>query len=497
MPQRPFLVNLPMVSEQPLIPPPEFDLLRVPVLRPLLRGKYGRAFLQVPMLLLALAMVWHGLTGPQLAPKNLATTLGRVHYRGFLALGLLAIGNVFCLGCPFMLVRQATRKIISPRFTWPRKLRNKWLSLALFALILYCYELFALWSSPWLTAWLIVAYFVGAVVVDSLFKHATFCKYVCPIGQFNFVSSAISPIEVGVRDLGVCASCQTKDCIRGTRASDNAKKTTQNGCELALYQPKKVGNMDCTFCLDCVHACPHENIGLLVRPWGSELVADPIRSGIGRYSHRFDLAALVILFTFGALVNALGMITPVYSFETWLADTLNLHSAAAVPGLLFVAVTITAPAILVGSACRLTRAMLHSPRPLTQIAGRYVHCLIPLGFSIWLSHYGYHLMTGFWTFVPVLQSAFNDWGMSFLGKPRWDMGGLSPATVHPLELMALGFGLLGSLSVAYRIAESDAPLQKTPVFIPWAVLCTLLWGAAVWLLSQPMDMRGTFLGSGN
>ena len=30
------------------------------------------------------------------------------------------------------------------------------------------------------------------------------------------------------------------------------------GCELALVQPRKVGNMDCTFCMDCVRACPHD-----------------------------------------------------------------------------------------------------------------------------------------------------------------------------------------------------------------------------------------------
>ena len=38
----------------------------------------------------------------------------------------------------------------------------------------------------------------------------------------------------------------------------------QNGCELWLYQETKGGNMDCTFCLECVHACPHDNVGISV-----------------------------------------------------------------------------------------------------------------------------------------------------------------------------------------------------------------------------------------
>ena len=68
----------------------------------------------------------------------------------------------------------------------------------------------------------------------------------------------------------------------------------QRGCELALFLPSKVGNMDCTFCLDCVHACPHDNIGICSRLPAGELMTDPQRSGIGFFSRRKDIAALTI-----------------------------------------------------------------------------------------------------------------------------------------------------------------------------------------------------------
>ena len=87
----------------------------------------------------------------------------------------------------------------------------------------FVYELFDLWNSPWWTAWLIVGYFVAALVIDGVFKHATFCKFVCPIGQFNFVASTVSPLEVKVRDLDVCTRCGTKDCIRGRRDVGGAR----------------------------------------------------------------------------------------------------------------------------------------------------------------------------------------------------------------------------------------------------------------------------------
>ena len=90
---------------------------------------------------------------------------------------LLCAGNFFCLACPFMLVRQAARKIFRPRIRdWPRALRNKWLSGGLFVLILFCYELFDLWASPWWTAWLIIFYFLGVLVVDGFFQARLFLQ---------------------------------------------------------------------------------------------------------------------------------------------------------------------------------------------------------------------------------------------------------------------------------------------------------------------------------
>jgi polyferredoxin len=63
----------------------------------------------------AIAMIVHGLFGPTLAPKNLATTMSWVHFRGVLVLVLLCAGNLFCMACPFMLVRQWARRWFHPR----------------------------------------------------------------------------------------------------------------------------------------------------------------------------------------------------------------------------------------------------------------------------------------------------------------------------------------------------------------------------------------------
>ena len=472
---------------------PLFDLLKAPVVGRFLQWRHARTVLAIPMLAISIVMIAQGLLGPTLAPKNLATVLTWVHFRGALVLGLLCAGNLFCLACPFMLVRNAMRRFIQPRFNWPRALRNKWIPAILFALVLFCYELFSLWSSPWLTAWVIVGYFVAVLIVDGLFKHGAFCKYVCPIGQFNFIASTASPLEVAVRDREVCGNCATKDCIRGRRDPAKNLVVVQRGCELALFQPLKFGNMDCTFCLDCVHACPHDNVGILSRLPGEELMSDPPRSGIGFFSRRKDIAALTIVFCFGALMNAFGMVSPVYAVEAWLGRELHIHQEAPILGLLFALFLIVEPAVLLGGAAWIARAWAGLQSAWLQVAVRYTYSIAPLGFGMWLAHYGYHFFTGLYTVVPVTQNALADLGWPILGNPRWTLVGLPKMFVEPLEFGFLLLGLAGSLMIAWRLAEDDSEEHAVRAFAPWAVVCAILFTASVWLMMQPMDMRATMM----
>lgn len=484
------------MSQLDLKTTPAVDLLRFPLIGRLLTQRHARTLLQIPLFIVSLAMILHGLFGPALAPKNLATTLTWVHFRGALVFVLLFAGNFFCLACPFMLVRNLARKFFRPVRNWPRRLRNKWLSIGLLVAMLFVYEWLDLWASPWWTAWLIVAYFAGAVLVDVIFKHAAFCKFVCPIGQFNFIASTASPLEVAVRDQDVCTRCATKDCIRGVRETTAPLVVIQRGCELALFQPRKVGNLDCTFCLDCVQACPHDNVGILSRLPAEELMKDPMRSGIGFLSKRKDLAALVVVFSFGALLNAFGMITPVYALEKWLANLLGVNYELPFLAFVFAVFLFFEPLILIGLAAWLTRVSGGSRRPLVYLAVRYSYALVPIGFGIWLAHYGFHFLTGLYTLIPVTQAAFADLGWAGLGRPQWNAPGLPPNLVQLFGIGFIALGIVGSLLVSYSIAareEADHPLRA---FMPWAALALIIAAGAFWLLTQPMEMRAVVLGTG-
>jgi len=77
-----------------------FDLLRLPLVGPLLRARYGRRALQAVMLLLAAAVVADGLRGNPMSAMNLAGVLPWTYGRGFAVVALLVAGNVFCMACP-------------------------------------------------------------------------------------------------------------------------------------------------------------------------------------------------------------------------------------------------------------------------------------------------------------------------------------------------------------------------------------------------------------
>ena len=456
-----------------------FDLLRLPLLGRFLKWRHARLCLQVPLLLLAAVTIYDGLRGPQVGAMNLAGVLPWIHWRGLLILGLLAAGNVFCMGCPFLLPRTLARRFLPAGRSWPRRLRSKWLAILLIVAFLWAYEALALWDRPGWTAWLALGYFAAAFVIDGLFRGASFCKYVCPIGQFNFVQSLVSPLEVKARDPAVCASCRTKDCIRGRDGIP--------GCELHLFLPRKAGNMDCTSCLDCVHACPHDNVGLIAGLPTAELWNDRQRSGVGRFGRRPDIAALIVVLVFGAFANAAGMVGPVAEGQERLALLVGVRSPLLATTAFYLLALVALPLLAVGGAAALSRRWGRLEAGTLEVATRYAYALVPLGFGMWLAHYCFHFLTSYDTAVPVAQRFAADLGLTWLGMPAWGCACCRPGTgwLLRLEFLFLDVGLLLSLYAGYRLASSLKAL------VPWALLLVLLFAAGVWILLQPMQMRGT------
>jgi ferredoxin len=438
------------------------------------------------LLILAVAAIADGFFGHPMAPMNLAGVLPWTYGRAVIVLALLAAGNFFCMACPFTLPRELGRRLGLATRYWPRQLRTKWLAVGLLILFFWAYETFDIWDSPQLTAWILVGYFAAAFAIDTVFRGASFCKYVCPIGQFNFVSSVISPLEVRVRSRDVCTTCSTHDCVRGNER--------QRGCELHLFLPRKVGNMDCTFCLDCVKACPHDNIGILALVPGSDLERDPTRSSLGRFSRRPDIAALALVLVFSAFVSAAAMVAPVVGWHDRLTERFPMVSTLTVTGLFFLLALVLAPALLVGAAMLAGRTLAHTAKSSLELFCRFSLALLPIGLAMWGGHVLFHLSTAWHTAWPIVQRSASDLGIGWLGTPRWTPSSplFAPEAMLAIQMLFLDMGVLLSLYAGWRIARANTNRTQDGLMLlgPWAAVAALLYAAGIWVFLQPMQMRG-------
>ncbi len=493
-----------------------FDALRLPGLGRLLRWRWGRLALQLPFFAVAALLVYDGFTGDPAASRNLATIAPWVHYRGFVVLALLLVGNLFCMGCPFTLPRTLAKRLSLPRRRFPRALRGKWIAIASLFALFFAYEWLDLWASPALTAWVIIGYFVLSFVLEAAFTESAFCKYVCPLGSFNFVYSSASPLQISVRDRTMCATCVGKECVNGSYSPQPVVLVDQigvngapvrththdsagtPGCGTLLFAPQIQSNMDCTFCLDCVRACPHDNVGLFARGIGAELARPSAGGG------RLDVAVLAIVLAFLGLVNAFGMVPPVYALMQALATGRGLTalgwSEQALAGitlaLIFLVGGLLLPLALAGAAAasarRLTRTLKRDS--LRAALTAFAPAFVPIGFGLWLAHYGFHFWTGFFAIVPAFQQFALDHGIGLLGQPNWTLGGPpNLEIIGLLQALAVFGGYAASMLLAQRTAFRLYRRQGALGLLPWALLLTAMMLAGLWLFSQPMEMRGTLL----
>ncbi|MCE9556119.1 MAG: cytochrome c oxidase assembly protein [Planctomycetes bacterium] len=468
-------------QQQPL------DVLRLPIIGKLLRGWHTRTIMQSVLLTLAVLVILDGLFGPQVAPINLAGVGPWIHWRWLLVVGLLAAGNFFCMSCPFTLLRKFTASWLPASRPWPRWLSSKWPAIALLATFFWAYELFALWDSPWWTAWIAIGYFAAAFTINGLFRGAPFCRYVCPIGQFNFVYSLVSPLEVRVCDAQACTSCESHACLRGSE--------TIPGCEMGLFQPHKQGNMDCTFCLDCVRSCPHDNVGLIVGLPAAQLSSNARFDG-GRVIVRPSVTVLMVVLTAAAFLNAAWMTTLRVGIErpaqAWLGayGTPTLVTLSTLLGLILVPLCVVA---IVATASR--RATDDDPTWRTN-AARYALALVPMGLGMWAAHYTFHFLAGAGTLVTAAWRFAGDLGLTASSALAWACpccaGELAPWLL-PSQFFLFDLGLLVSLYVTYTLARTrhGRSRQAVAAAAPWMVLELALFALGVVILLQPMQMRGT------
>ena len=210
----------------------------------------------------------------------------------------------------------------------------------------------------------------------------------------------------------------------------------------------------------------------------------------------------MITLAFWGLVNAFGMVPPVYDLMNALASALRLPqlglSNLAVEGvlllLIFATGTLLLPISLALAAGWAARRLTGTVRrdSLRVAVTSFAPAFVPIGLGFWVAHYGYHFLTGIWTIIPALQNFLLEHGVTLLGEPNWALGGIEDAALIGLiQALALLAGFAGSLFVAQQVAMRLYRRASMAGLLPWALLFLLMIAAGMWLFNLPMEMRGT------
>jgi len=188
------------------------------------------------------------------------------------------------------------------------------------------------------------------------------------------------------------------------------------------------------------------------------------------------------------------MTAPLASFTSQLAERLGLATSQPVTSALLFAALVLAPAALALSAAYVSRAVTGVSAPMRELFCRFSFSLIPLGIAMWAGHFLFHLSVGWSSGWETIRRAAADAGWPSL---EWRGGGFSAPllgleAVQVLQTVLLDGGVLLALYLSWRVCLTYAPRGRDALrlFASWAGLATMLYAVGVWIILQPMQMRG-------
>jgi hypothetical protein len=83
----------------------------------------------------------------------------------------------------------------------------------------------------------------------------------------------------------------------------------------------------------------------------------------------------------------------------------------------------------------------------------------------------------------------------FLGAPAWNIRSWAFPELLDWEFLAIDLGLLATLYSMWRVARDigKSSSRVSLIFLPWGLFALGLFALAIWIIFQPMEMRGTFM----
>ena len=329
---------------------------------------------------------------------------------------------------------------------------------------------------PAATAWLVIGYFGAALLVDLDVHRRGLLQARLPGRPVQL--RRLDAVAAGSRASAsrrVCRTCTHRRLHQGTRAEPAAPATVAAARLRAGALPAdrrsatSIAPSASTACRPARTTTSRSASACRATSWPT--IAAARRSAACRGVA--DLAALALVFTFGALLNAFAMTAPVYAVEAMAGAARRARRREApVLGLVFViALGARSRWRSARGAASLTRpSRAHRRLRVRDIAVRYAYALVPFGVGVWLAHYGFHFLTGARhdRAGHAERASIDAAGAALLGEPDWRWLGLRAGAVFPLQIGVVLLGAIGSIAlVASHLRARSSAAAPARAAAPW------------------------------
>ena len=474
-----------------------YELTKLPIVRWFVDQRWFQYALMLPNMFFFVIIMLAAFVGTPVGNANFAIIFVWIVWWAALKLLLIPFGGrAWCSMCPIpapgewidhraFIAKGNERPLAVSRKNWPKAVRNLWtqngtfLAVALFSAIIL--------TRPIATGLVLLAFFIGAIVLSYMYGRRVFCRYVCPVSGFIALYSMVAPVEVRVKDPDLCKKHVEKDCVCGNESG--------YGCPWMEYPGNLKRNAYCGLCTECLKTCPKENVGLNLRPFGTDLFVAQGR-GVDEVYNVFIMLTCAIVYSavylgsWGVLMDWANIATiEGFLFYSVLFMLANL---VVIPGLFYLAVLLgkawadqrmptrqealeilqplkPVPGMIMNFFRRLLRRPIPAPAPegLVQITTRptpstlpplkqlfvdYGYALAPLGLIGWIAFTVSFALIDISYAIPLISDPFG-WGWNLFGTATIPWMRFIPEWIPYIQTPILIFGLIVSIVAAYKIVR--------------------------------------------
>ena len=243
----------------------EFNILRIPGVKNFLKSHIFPVVPRFVVGLVILATLTALFWGPAESGRNIGITMSWAIGWPLLFFSFFFLARTWCSVCTLAVPGKLMQSMFKPEKPTPQFIKkySGWIMAILCIGVLWVELAWDAYTSPLLTASIILAVSAGSLIFSIFYKRRVWCRYLCPLGAINAIFAMPSVLELRANRHFCLNRCREHVCYRGDE--------DQAGCPMFRHPFLVDNNRDCIMCAECVKGCDNSSIHLNLRLTPEEL----------------------------------------------------------------------------------------------------------------------------------------------------------------------------------------------------------------------------------